>query len=137
VRRALGLTDGWRARDGIDRRAVSAVVAEQVEPRERQALGLKYLGYSDKEMARLMGVRPGVPRSYLSAGKRKLGISAGASTSLFVHFAGLVEDDALPLVDAGAATARPGSAPAPGRRRRLPGRVADARWPRRARATRR
>jgi hypothetical protein len=73
-------------------------VLVELEPRERQALGLKYLGYSDKEMSELMGVKPGVPRSYLSAGKRKLGLSAGAPMMLFVHFAGLVDADALPLL---------------------------------------
>jgi DNA-binding CsgD family transcriptional regulator len=101
VRRALELPYGWDARDSLDHRAIAAAVAERLEPRERQALGLKYLGYSDKEMARLMGVKPGVPRSYLSAGKRKLGLPAGAATMLFVHFAGLVEDDALPLLEGG------------------------------------
>ena len=53
-----------------------------------------------------MGVRPGVPRSYLSADKRKLGLPAGAATMLFVHFAGLVEDDALPLIDDGVGAPR-------------------------------
>ncbi len=103
VRRALELPEVWGAREGLDRPAIAAAVANRLEPRERQALGLKYLGYSDKEMARLMGVRPGVPRSYLSAGKRKLGLSAGAATMLFVHFAGLVDNDALPLLVSGGA----------------------------------
>lgn len=108
VRRALALPDDWSARERLDRQAIVAAVAERLEPRERQALGLKYLGYSDKEMARLMGVKPGVPRSYLSAGKRKLGLPAGAATMLFVHFAGLVDDDALPLLDGGGRAARAG-----------------------------
>lgn len=104
VRRALGLPETWDVRDRLDRQAISAAAAERLEPRERQALGLKYLGYSDKEMAQLMGVRPGVPRSYLSAGKRKLRLPAGAATMLYVHCAGLVEHDALPLLgDRGAA----------------------------------
>ena len=101
VRRALALPSTWDLHHRLDRRAIAAAVADRLEPRERQALGLKYLGYSDKEMARLMGVKPGVPRSYLSGGKRKLGLPAGAATMLFVHFAGLVEDDALPLLDGG------------------------------------
>ena len=45
-----------------------------------------------------MGVRSNVPRSYLSAAKRKLGLPAGAPLQLFVYLAGLVESDALPLL---------------------------------------
>ena len=77
---------------------MTASRARRLEPRERQALGLKYLGYSDKEMARLMGVKSGVPRSYLGAAKHKLGLPAGAPLQLFVYLAGLVESDALPLL---------------------------------------
>jgi len=98
ARGALGLPGEWTCAQGLDATVVTAAVAERLKPRERQALGLKYLGYSDKEMARLMGVRPGVPRSYLGEGKRKLGLSAGAPIMLFVHFARLVELDALPLL---------------------------------------
>jgi hypothetical protein len=98
VRQALGLPSDWAPAVGVERVALHARVQEQLEPRERQALALKYLGYADKEMAELMGVRHGVPRSYLSAGKRKLGLPAGASLQLFVHFAGLVGSDALPLL---------------------------------------
>jgi len=50
-------------------------------------------------MARLMGVKPNVPRHYLSEGKRKLGLPAGAAVMLFVHFSGVI-DDALPLLAA-------------------------------------
>ena len=78
MRAALGLPDAWRPADGLSPREVRSAVTARLEPRERQALGLKYLGYSDKEMARLMGVKPNVPRSYLSAGKRKLGVPSGA-----------------------------------------------------------
>lgn len=98
VRQALGLPAAWTPRDGLAAEDVRTRVLVVLEPRERQALGLKYLGYSDKEMSELMGVKPGVPRSYLSAGKRKLGLSAGAPMMLFVHFAGLVDVDALPLL---------------------------------------
>ena len=58
-------------------------------------------------MAQLMGVKKGVPRSYLSEAKRKLGLSAGASLMLFVHFSGLVEDDAMPLLAPSAAEEQP------------------------------
>jgi hypothetical protein len=100
VRKALGLSADWAPPDGVVRDAVREHLACRIEPRERQALGLKYLGYADKEMARLMGVKPNVPRSYLNEGKRKLGLPAGAPLMLFVHFSGLVDDDALPLLGA-------------------------------------
>jgi hypothetical protein len=112
VRVALGLPEVWSPEVGLGG-GVSQAVEERLEPRERQALGLKYLGYSDKEMAQLMGVRPNVPRSYLSAAKRKLGLSAGAPMMLFVHFAGLVESDALPLVTAGPSAAKTDPHPQP------------------------
>jgi hypothetical protein len=112
VREALGLQPGWTSNDAIHRMKVRARVLTVLEPRERQALGLKYLGYADKEMARLMGVRPGVPRSYLSAGKRKLGLPAGAPLMLFVHFAGLVDGDAIGLIGASSDPARSGLATA-------------------------
>ena len=98
AREALGLPPSWTAEQGLDAEAVARHVAARLEPRERQALGLKYLGYSDKEMAQHMGVKVGVPRSYLGEGKRKLGLLAGASFTLFVHYSGLVERDALPLL---------------------------------------
>lgn len=98
VRVALGLPATWQPAEGLSALAVTGSVAQRLEPRERQALGLKFLGYSDKEMARLMGVRVNVPRSYLSAAKRKLGLPAGAPLMLFVYLAGLVESDALPLL---------------------------------------
>ena len=98
VRDALGLPADWRPEDGLPHEAVRRQVRHVLEPRERQALGLKYLGYSDKEMAMLMGVKPGVPRSYLGGAKRKLGIPAGASLMLFVYLAEFAESDALPLL---------------------------------------
>ena len=49
-------------------------------------------------MAQLMGVKANVPRSYLGAAKRKLGLSAGAPLMLFVHLSGLVASDAMPLL---------------------------------------
>ena len=107
VRAALGLPPGWDPEDDLPRDGVRGQVTEVLRPRERQALGLKYLGYSDKQMAQLMGVKRGVPRSYLSEGTRKLGLSAGSSLMLFVHFAGLVEHDALPLLALSAAAERP------------------------------
>lgn len=98
VRGALGLSATWTSADGLPYGQVREHVAASLEPRERQALGLRYLGYSDKEMARLMGVKPNVPRSYLSEGKRKLGLPAGARLMLFVFLSGLVDSDALPLL---------------------------------------
>ena len=98
VRDALGLPTAWRPADGLSAQAVTESVAMRLEPRERQTLGLKYLGYSDKQMARLMGVKAGVPRSYLGAAKRKLGLPAGAPLMLFVYLSGLVESDALALL---------------------------------------
>ena len=98
VRAALGLAPAWAPEQGLAGEDVFRQVAACLEPRERQALGLKYLGYSDKEMARFMGVRAGVPRSYLSEGKRKLGLVAGSPLLLFVHFSGLVGRDAMPLL---------------------------------------
>jgi len=98
VRRALGLPASWEPGDTLSLEDVSAAVAESLKPRERQALGLKYLGYSDKEMAQLMGLKPNVPRSYLGDAKRKLNLAAGAQLMLFVHFSDLVERDALPLL---------------------------------------
>jgi hypothetical protein len=98
VRAALGLPADWRSVDGPPKPAVIRRALRGLEPRERQALGLKYLGYSDKQMAQLMGVKVNVPRSYLGAAKRKLGLSAGAPLMLFIHLAGLVQSDALPLL---------------------------------------
>ena len=98
VRAALGLAPAWAPEQGLAREDVFRQVAARLEPRERQVLGLKYLGYSDKEMARLLGVKAGVPRSYLSEGKRKLGLAAGPPLMLFVHFSGLVGRDAVPLL---------------------------------------
>jgi len=98
VRCALGLPPEWTPNEGLPREEVRARIAATLEPRERQALGLKYLGYSDKEMAQLMGVRPNVPRNYLCEGKRKLGLPAGAPLMLFVYLSGLVDSDALPLL---------------------------------------
>ena len=109
VRDALGLPATWGPADGLSAPAVTRSVTQRLEPRERQALGLKYLGYSDKQMARLMGVKVNVPRSYLSEGTRKLGLSAGPSLMLFVYLSGFVESDALPLLavtPAGAALSR-------------------------------
>jgi hypothetical protein len=113
VRAALGLPASWRPADGLPAEQIRERLLVRLEPRERQALGLKYLGYSDKEMARFMDVRPNVPRSYLSEGKRKLGLAAGASLTLFVHCAGLLERDTLPLLpsrDTPAAVAPPAGA---------------------------
>jgi DNA-binding CsgD family transcriptional regulator len=107
VRAALGLPPEWDSEHDLPRDGLRRQVTEVLRPRERQALGLKYLGYSDKQMAQLMGVKKGVPRSYFSEGTRKLGLSAGASLMLFVHFAGLVEHDALPLLALSAAEERP------------------------------
>lgn len=101
VRQALGLPETWSPDLGLAIDATSAHVADRLQPRERQALGLRYLGYSDKEMARLMGVKVNVPRSYLGDAKRKLGLAAGAPLMLFVHFSGLVERDAIPLLASG------------------------------------
>ena len=100
VREALGLPAGWVPADGISPEAVRAAVAGTLRPRQRQALGLRYLGYSDKEMAALMDVRAGVPRSYLGDARQRLGLPAGAELTLFTHFAGLAEEDALPLLAA-------------------------------------
>ena len=108
VRSALGLPPSWTPAEGIPVQVVRERVGAELEPRERQALGLKYLGYADKEMARLMGVRQGVPRSYLGEGKRKLGLPAGPSLMLFVHFAGLVETDAIALLTPAAGAAGAG-----------------------------
>jgi DNA-binding CsgD family transcriptional regulator len=98
VRAALGLPSAWRPEDGLSSPAVGDRVTQCLEPRERQALGLKYLGYSDKQMAQLMEVKVNVPRSYLGAAKHKLGLPAGAPLMLFVYLSGLVESDALPLL---------------------------------------
>ena len=98
VRDALGLPATWEPADGLSAAAVTESVGERLQPRERQALGLKYLGYSDRQMAELMAVKANVPRSYLGAAKRKLGLSAGAPLMLFVYLSGLVESDALPLL---------------------------------------
>jgi DNA-binding CsgD family transcriptional regulator len=103
VRDALGVPTGWSLGEELPIEEIRRQAAIKLEPRERQALGLWYMGHSDKDMARLMGVRPGVPRSYLSEGKRKLGLVAGPSLTLFVHFAGFVGSDALPLLQPGPA----------------------------------
>jgi DNA-directed RNA polymerase specialized sigma24 family protein len=76
VRNALGLPPDSTLRDGLPYADLRRHLEDTLEPRERQALGLKHLGYSDKEMARLMGVKPNVPRHYLSEGKRKLRLLA-------------------------------------------------------------
>ena len=57
VRTALGLPPSWHPGSAVPRDVVQKAVEARLEPRERQALGLKYLGYSDKEMARLMDVQ--------------------------------------------------------------------------------
>ncbi len=98
VREALGLPKGWRCEDGLDQAAANEAATETLAPRERQALGLSYLGYSSKEIAVWFGVKDGVPQSYISDARRKLGLSAGAQTRLYVHFSGVVESDALPLM---------------------------------------
>jgi DNA-binding CsgD family transcriptional regulator len=103
VRDALGAPTGWSLGEELPIEEIRRQAAIKLEPRERQALGLWYMGHSDKDMARLMGVRPGVPRSYLSEGKRKLGLVAGPPLTLFVHFAGFVGSDALPLLQPGPA----------------------------------
>ena len=71
---ALGLTATWEPADGLSAAAVTGSVAERLQPRERRAVGLKCLGYSDKQMARLMAVKTNVPRSYLGTAKHKLGL---------------------------------------------------------------
>jgi hypothetical protein len=117
VRSTLELPPDWSPVDGLSRSAVERRMKSVLEPRERQALGLRYLGYSDKEMARLMHVKPGVPRSYLSAAKHKLALPAGAPLQLFVHLTGLVESDALPLLEVsepGAASSREATRISPG-----------------------
>jgi len=98
VRQALDLPEEWTPEQPYPDERVKESVAQRLEPRERQAVGLKYLGFSDREMARLMQVRPNVPRSYLSEAKRKLELPAGAPLNLFAHFSGVVIDDALPLL---------------------------------------
>lgn len=98
VRQALGLPEQWQAADGLPEDLVRAHVVDTLQPRERQALGLKSLGYTDKQMANLMGIKAGVPRSYVSDAKRKLGLPAGAPLMLFVHFSGVVEKDAMGLI---------------------------------------
>ena len=99
VRAALGLSSSWAPEEGLSTADAVRRAETELKPRERQALGLKYLGYSDKEMARFMGVKAGVPRSYLSEGKRKVGLAAGPQMMLFVHFSGIAERDALPLLE--------------------------------------
>jgi DNA-directed RNA polymerase specialized sigma24 family protein len=98
VREALGLPEAWASDRPFPRERVRRQAVAALEPRQRQALGLKYLGYADKEMAALMGVRPGVPRSYLSEARRTLGLATGAAVMLYVYFTGLDECDALPLL---------------------------------------
>ena len=102
VRAALGLPADWRPGERPSRSEVHKRLRAKLLPRERQALGLWYMGYSDKDMARLMGVKANVPRSYLNEGKKKLALSAGPALMLFVHFSGLAGADALPLLGAGA-----------------------------------
>ena len=105
VRRALRLPEEWRPAGPSLEPALRERAVQGLEPRERQALGLKYLGYSDKQMGQLMGVKVNVPRSYLGAAKRKLGLPAGAPLMLFIHLVGLVESDALPLMGVSARAA--------------------------------
>jgi DNA-binding CsgD family transcriptional regulator len=102
VRDALGLSPDWSLANGrLPLEEMRRRAGLKLEPRERQALGLWYLGHSDKDMARLMGVKPNVPRSYLTQGKKKLGLTAGPSLTLFVHLSGFVGADALPLLQSG------------------------------------
>lgn len=101
VRAALGLPAEWSPAIGLAFDAVRTHVDGALKPRERQSLGLKFLGYSDKQAAQLMGVKPNVPRSYLGDAKRKLGLAAGAQLMLFVHFSGVVDTDALPMLEPG------------------------------------
>ncbi len=98
VRRALGMQDDWSPRQPFPVHAVRISVEQRLKSRERLAIGLKYLGYSDREMASLMDVKPNVPRSYLSEAKGKLDLPAGAPLMLFAHFSGVVTIDALPVV---------------------------------------
>ncbi len=98
AREALEIPADWSLGAPLSLDEIQQRMAAKLLPRERQALGLWYLGHSDKDMARLMGVKPNVPRSYLSEGKRKLGLSAGPALMLFVHFSGYVGADALPLL---------------------------------------
>lgn len=96
VRRALGVPADWTAKQPFPAQTVREAIEECLKPRERLVIGLKYLGYSDREMADVMGVKVNVPRSYLSDAKAKLGLSAGPSLMLFAHFSGVVSADALP-----------------------------------------
>jgi len=106
VRTALGVPAGWTTDRPFPATEVEAHVAARLEPRERQAVGLKYLGYSDRQMAQSMGVKPDVPRSYLGEAKRKTDLPAGAPLMLFAFFSGVVQNDALPLLHAQEAEAR-------------------------------
>jgi DNA-binding CsgD family transcriptional regulator len=96
VRRALGLPADWSATQPFPLEAMWRHVEETLTPRERLTIGYKYLGYSDREMAEMMGVKANVPRSYLSSAKAKLALSAGPSLMLFAHFSGVVSAEALP-----------------------------------------
>lgn len=99
VRIALGLSTEWTLEDGLSLPAIRKAALVSLPQRNRRALALWHLGYSDKEIAPVMGVTPNTVRSYREEGKKKLGLDTKRSIALYVHLAGFVDSDALPLLD--------------------------------------
>jgi DNA-binding CsgD family transcriptional regulator len=99
VRAALGLPAGWVREDGISLPEVWEAARSTLPQRNRRALALWHLGYSDKEIARVLSVTPNTARSYREEGKKKLGLDAKRSIALYVQLAGFVDSDALPLLE--------------------------------------
>lgn len=99
VRAALGLPIEWAPEDGLSLPAIRKTALASLPQRDRRALGLWHLGYSDKEIAPAMGVTPNTVRSYREEGKKKLGLDTKRSIALYVHLAGFIDSDALPLLD--------------------------------------
>ena len=99
VRVALGLPAGWVPEDGLSLPEVWEAAQSTLPLRDRRALALWHLGYSDKEIARVLSVTPNTARSYREEGKKKLGLDNKRSIALYVQLAGFVDSDALPLLE--------------------------------------
>jgi DNA-binding CsgD family transcriptional regulator len=99
VRAALGLSPEWTPNDGLSLPKIRQMALSTLPQRDRRALALWHLGYSDKEIARIIGITPNTARSYREEGKKKLGLDTKRSVALYVHLAGFVDSDALPLLE--------------------------------------
>lgn len=98
VRRALGLPPGWVASDGVSLEQIRRHAVKRFAPRERQVLGLWYLGKTAQQIAKFMGIRPSTVTTYLSEAKARLDLKDRSAQKLYIHFSGFATHDGLPLI---------------------------------------